>query len=141
MIAMEQFVSNFFVWLSEHWLGVGLVLSWVIQITPIKVNPWSAFLKFIGSIINAELKKELSEVKAQLKICIETIDANERDRLKKIIFDFGNKARSKQHISGEDFRFLQQSFKKYTSLGGNDIAHDEYVFVEQYYNESKWNYD
>lgn len=138
MIAMEQFITNFFVWLSEHWLGVGVVLSGVIQISPIKINPWSAFLRFIGSAINAELKKEISDIKAQLEVCINTIDANEKDRLKKIIFDFGNRARSKQQISGEDFRFLQQSFRKYTSLGGNDIAHDEYVFVEQYYNESKW---
>lgn len=88
--------------------------------------------------ISSEIKAMEDRLSKKIDDVSSKVDANERDRLKKIIFDFGNRARSRNPISGEDFRFLQQSFKKYTSLGGNDIAHDEYVFVEQYYNESKW---
>jgi hypothetical protein len=67
----------------------------------------------------------------------EDLVRNERDRLKHVIFEFGNRARKNDVIPGEEFRYLQQVFEKYTKLGGNDIAHDEYEFVRDYYNGHK----
>ena len=46
---MEQFLK----WLAENWIAVSGVLSVVIQISPIKLNPWSHLLGWIGRIINA----------------------------------------------------------------------------------------
>lgn len=44
--------------------GVTLfVLATIIQIAPVKINPWSSVAKAIGRAINAEVLKELSEVK------------------------------------------------------------------------------
>lgn len=65
----------------------------------------------------------------------EDLIMNERDRLKHVMFEYGNRARKKDSIPGEEFRYLQQVFEKYTNLGGNDIAHDEYEFVRDYYND------
>lgn len=44
--------------------GVTLfVLATIIQIAPVKINPWSSIAKALGRAINAEVLKELSEVK------------------------------------------------------------------------------
>ena len=43
--------------------GAVALLMTVIQITPIKINPWSAIAKWMGRAINAEVIKGLSEVK------------------------------------------------------------------------------
>ena len=46
--------------------GGGLILLLtLIQITPIKINPWSALAKAIGSAINGEVIGMLSEVKSK----------------------------------------------------------------------------
>lgn len=65
------------------------------------------------------------------------ISANERDRLKHIIFEYGNRVRRKECLSGEEFRYLQQVFEKYTSLDGNGIAHDEYELIRDCYNDQE----
>lgn len=43
--------------------GVLLVLTTIIQIVPVKINPWSALAKALGRAINTDVLKELSEVK------------------------------------------------------------------------------
>lgn len=66
---------------------------------------------------------------------IETeVNGNEKDRLKHVIFEYGNQCRRGCRLSGEEFRYLQQVFEKYTAKGGNDIAHDEYEFIKDVYN-------
>lgn len=41
-----------------------LVVLTVIEITPIKINPWSAVFKWLGKAINADVLSELNDVKA-----------------------------------------------------------------------------
>lgn len=135
---MEQFIPNFLNWLAEHWLGVGMVLSWVIQISPIKVNPWSAALKFIGSAINADLKKELADTKAQLKICITTIDENEKDRIRHEMFDFANSCRRGIHHTKGEFDYIIVQKGKYDDLlkktnDTNGVFEEEYEFILEIY--------
>ena len=100
------------------------------------------FRKVVGTSGNEKVINEIKIVEEKLSEKIEAVsencDLNERDRLQQIIFNYGNFARRKQEISGEEFRFLQRAFKKYACLGGNDIAHDEYIFIENYYNNSGW---
>ena len=41
--------------------GILFVLSWIIQITPIKLNPWSAIARSIGRSLNKELRDIVSD--------------------------------------------------------------------------------
>lgn len=77
------------------------------------------------------LEKKIDEVSEANKM-------NERDRLRSEIFRFGNAARRGEPIGVEEFRSLQRDFEKYTALGGNSIAHDEYEFVRDYFNDKRW---
>ncbi len=45
--------------------GVLVVLLTLIQITPLKINPWSAIGRGIGRALNGDVLRELQEVKAQ----------------------------------------------------------------------------
>lgn len=83
------------------------------------------------------LDTKIDDVASKMDIVGRKNDENEKDRLKSVIFGYGNMARRKQHISSEEFRYLQTQFEKYTKLGGNDIAHEEYEFVVDYYNAQK----
>lgn len=59
-------------------LGVGilLVLSMLVEVSKIKINPWSALAKWLGQKINAEVLKELSKVKKELGETRETLDGH-----------------------------------------------------------------
>lgn len=46
--------------------GILLVVMTLIQIAPIKVNPWSAIGKLIGKAINGDVLEKLTEVEAGL---------------------------------------------------------------------------
>ncbi len=48
----------------------------IIQIVPVKVNPWSAIAKAFGRAINAEVLKELAEMKKTQKETREKLEAH-----------------------------------------------------------------
>lgn len=47
--------------------GAVLALLTLVEITPIKINPWSALAKAIGRAINTDVLKDLDEVKTAQK--------------------------------------------------------------------------
>ena len=49
--------------------GVGLlaVLSTLVEVSKIKINPWSSLAKAIGRAINADVLQDLSKVKQELE--------------------------------------------------------------------------
>lgn len=48
------------------WIALLLVLSLLIEITPIKFNPWSWFAKKIGKAFNGEVMKEIGTLKTEM---------------------------------------------------------------------------
>ena len=46
--------------------GILLILMTLVQIAPIKINPWSAIAKLIGRAINGEVLKKLDSVEKRL---------------------------------------------------------------------------
>lgn len=53
-----------------------LVLATIIQISPIKVNPWNSIAKVFGRAINAEVLKELADMKKVQKQTQEKLEAH-----------------------------------------------------------------
>lgn len=47
--------------------GLLLILATLIQITPIKINPWSWMAKHLGRAINGEVLKEVNVIKGDVK--------------------------------------------------------------------------
>lgn len=58
--------------------GAIIILLTLIQIMPIKVNPWTAVGRAIGRALNSDLFKELDEVKRSQKAIKEALDAHVR---------------------------------------------------------------
>jgi hypothetical protein len=56
--------------------GIALVLLTIVQIAPIKLNPWSYLANKLGRSINADVLKDLSEVKNGLKATEEKLDCH-----------------------------------------------------------------
>lgn len=59
--------------------GGGLILLLtLVQITPIKINPWSAIARAIGRAINGDVMKSLDEVKVEQKASRSRLDEHIR---------------------------------------------------------------
>ena len=57
--------------------GVLVLILTIVQITPIKINPWSFLARSIGNAINHDIKTEISEIKTSVSNIKETLDERE----------------------------------------------------------------
>lgn len=91
--------------------GVSLfVLLTLIQIAPVKVNPWSAIARSLGRAINADVLKELGDVKKRqqetrekLEEHIKTDDKRDADMHRNRILQFNNELLRDISHTREDF--------------------------------------
>ena len=60
-IAMQLLNSD------KFWVVMLCVILTLVEITPIKINPWTWIAKKIGSAFNGEIMKEISHLKQELK--------------------------------------------------------------------------
>lgn len=86
------------------WSGGGFfVLLTLVQITPIKIYPWSAIARWIGKAINGEVLGKLATVEARLERHIQADDERDADMHRARILQFNTELlREKKHTE-EDF--------------------------------------
>lgn len=87
-----------------------LILCTLVQIAPIRINPWSALAKGIGRAFNADVLKSLEEVKAEQKKSqqrladhIKVDDRRDADRHRERILRFNNELLRDIPHTREDF--------------------------------------
>ena len=92
--------------------GILLVFLTVVQITPIKINPWSAIARLLGKAINTDVLKELDDVKDEVKETQKTLD---------------------EHIRMDDERNADSHRQRILAFNNEllrDIPHTEEDFIE-----------
>ena len=70
--------------------GIVLVLMTLVQITPVKINPWSWIARAIGKAINADVAVRLSEIEKKLDGHIDMDDKRTADGHRAQILHFNN---------------------------------------------------
>ena len=98
--------------------GGGLVLAamTVIQITPVKLDPWSWLAKAIGKAINADVLAKLGEVEKRLEKHITVDDQRAAD---------GNRTRI-LHFNNELVRNLKHTKEEFVEILAEIDAYEEY---------------
>ena len=94
-------------WIGNNLWQILLFGSLFIQIAPIKINPWSALLKWIGKLITGDtcskidgliekvdkidgLIQSIDNLKTGIKNINQEVITNEKDRIRWEILDFAN---------------------------------------------------
>ena len=93
----------------EYSGGALAILLTLIQITPIKINPWSAIARAIGRAINGDVLESLKAAERR-------IDENEIDRLRWEILDFANSCRNERKHTQEEFEHILDMHEKYEKI-------------------------
>ena len=92
--------------------GLVFLLMSLVEISPIKINPWSGFVKWLGRAINADVIKSIETVKAN--------QAETRDRLEAHIST--DERREVDHCRGRILRFNNELLR--------EIPHTREEFLE-----------
>jgi hypothetical protein len=93
-----------------------LGLSVFIEITPIKLNPWSWLFKILGKAINSDVTNKLSTIEKKLDSHIETDDKRTIDNCRAQILHFNNELlRPIKHTKEEFIEILAKidEYEKY----------------------------
>ena len=100
--------------------GALFVLLSLVEISPIKVNPWTCLVKWIGRSLNADVIKELGEVKAnqaetreRLETHIKTDERLETDHCRARILRFNNELLREIPHTKEEFVEVLKDIDEY----------------------------
>lgn len=99
--------------------GLLVLLLSIIQIAPIKLNPWSAIARTIGNAINADLLKKLSKTESMLQEHMEMDDKRNADMHRWRILDFNNELLQDVPHTREDFIDILAEIDEYEDFCKN----------------------
>lgn len=127
-------------WLVHNFIQVFLILSLFIQIAPIKWNPLSSLVKWIGKFLTSDINKKIDDIADQVNTLQEDVDANEKDRIRWEILDFANSCRNGRRHSHDEFKHIADLHDKYKALlektgDKNGVFDTEYEWVQTLYKE------
>lgn len=143
---MQQFIQ----WISNHPLTGIIVFTGLIQIAPIKINPWSALFKWVSKAITGDACSKIDGLVEKVnKIdglitkmdSIEgNIAANEKDRIRWEILDFANSCRNGRKHTRDEYQHIIALNDKYRELlaltnDTNGVFEAEYEYIKKLYTE------
>lgn len=120
-------------WLANHPLTSIIAFTGIIQIIPIKINPWSALLKWIGKLVTGNACGKIDDL-------IKQVDENEKDRIRWEVLDFANSCRNDRKHTRDEFQHIVALHDKYKKLlkktnDTNGVFDLEYKYIQDLYAE------
>lgn len=113
----------------EQILSLICMAGVVIEFVPIKFNPISSILKWLGKNFNGEMIDRISKLETK-------VDNNEKDRIRHEIFTFANNMRNrKREYTAQEFQHIFEINEKYRKMGGNGQIKVEMKYIQEKYLE------
>ena len=124
-------MQSFITWLGNYWLVAAILGAGLVEVTPIKINPLSWLLKWVGSKVNGEMLKRIDKLEAN-------VDTNEMDRIRWEVLDFANSCRNGRRHTQDEFEHIVTLVKKYEGLleklgKENGVFEMEYKYIVKLY--------
>lgn len=115
-----------------------LIFTTLVEITPIKWNPLSSILSWLGDRMNRKLITKVDEQGKQIKDLDEKIDMNEIDHIRWEILNFANSCRNHQLHTKDEFEHIINLHEKYNKILSdrhltNGLVTIEYEYIEEIY--------
>jgi len=147
--------------IGNHFILVVVALTTLIQIAPIKIDPWSALFKWIGKMVTnnacskidglivkvdtvetklGTVDTKIGNLETNVSNLEVSIDANEKDRIRWEILDFANSCRNNRKHSRDEFQHIVDLNDKYKRLlaktkDSNGVFDIEFKYIKDLYEE------
>ncbi len=110
----------------------------LIEITPIKLNPLTAILSWIGNRMNGKLIAKVDNLEEKTDALERKIDMNEIDRIRWEILNFANSCRNGHRHTKDEFEHIISLHEKYNTIleehdMQNGLVTIEYEYIEGIY--------
>lgn len=122
---IARYSSDFIVILS--FFGIAL------EVTPIKVNPLSSILKFIGKKINEETNENVSKLVGKIENVEEELYANKKKQYSLIISNFASDLRHGIIKSESQYIAILELCDEYLANGWNGKIKLDSIFIREEY--------
>lgn len=132
---------NVFNWMLNHWGFCTFVLALFVQFTPvIKFNPFTALFQWIGKIIVADVRRDVTDIRQAIAEMQTQQDENEKDRIRWEILDFANSCRNARRHTKDEYQHVIELHDKYKALlekthDANGVFDAEYEYILGLYRE------
>lgn len=123
-------MGEVFDWMLAHWSFCAFVIAMFIQVTPgIKLSP----LTWLGNLFLGSIRKDIRSIQ-------DTVDENEKDRIRWEVLDFANACRNGRKHAKDEFQHIITLNKKYKALlkksnDENGVFDEEYAYIIDLYHE------
>lgn len=110
---IEQALENILEWAGNHIILLVFLFTFVIQITPIKWNPWTSFASWFGKKMTEGACLKLDGIIARVEKIEKEVMENEKDRIRKEVLDFSNSCRNGIKHTEDEFKHIVTLDQKY----------------------------
>lgn len=139
-------------------MTIGAVLGWIVvalgglgtfvEVSKIKINPWSSLFKWIGKKMNEEVMEEIKDLKKSDEEIRKKQDEIEKqqaidtaDTIKAEVFSFYNECKRGLKHSEAEFNHIAQQNKKYLAIievtkEPNGVYEAEYEYIMEIFKEA-----
>lgn len=139
-------------------MTIGAILGWIVvalgslgtfvEVSKIKINPWSSLFKWIGKKMNEEVMEEIKDLKkSDEEICKKQAEIERQqaidtaDTIKAEVFSFYNECKRGLKHSEAEFNHIAQQNKKYLAIievtkEPNGVYEAEYEYIMEIFKEA-----
>lgn len=117
-----------------------LVILTLVEVAPIKINPWGALLKYIGKVTNSELNEKFDVLQDDLKQLKRDFEVKNACDLRWDILDFSNSCRNNRKHGREEWEHVIHQLKEYETYVknhniDNGVIEEETKYLREMYQE------
>lgn len=120
-----------------------VILSFMslVQISPIKINPWEKIGGLIRSFLMKDVQRDIQEVKKEVREIAVTTDDNEVWRLRHEILDFSNSCKNGRKHTKDEFEHILEAHDRYETIIKkrqikNGVMDIEHQYIRDVYRKS-----
>ena len=127
-------------WIGNNLLVILIGVPTLIQIAPIKINPWSAILNWLSKALTNNACSKLDGLITKIGNLEITIDNNEKDRIRWEILSFATSCRNQIRHSRDEYQHIVDLNDKYKELlkktnDSNGVFDIEFKYIKDLYEE------
>lgn len=129
---MEQIIEYIMRHTSDI-LGILATMGIVFEITPIKVNPISSILRWIGRQTNKELNEKIDVVCRDLGYVKQDLEHSKKKQSRILISNFANDIRHGEEKTESQYIAIMDLVNEYLTHGWNSKVQMEAIFIKNQY--------
>ncbi len=124
-------MEEIFAWVKGNWGWIIAVLSVLFEITPIKLHPVTAVLRWIGNRLTGDIRQDIADLRRD-------VDEQRMSGIRSLVLDFSNSCLNGRKHTKEEFDHIIEENKTYEELVKkykiqNEVYKEAYAYIKRIY--------